>query len=69
MLMQQESKIGGRLMGRSDGQEHVPIAFGSAAVHIGQNTSLQELEQAGKAPRRAGNSRGYLPAVRRGTLL
>jgi hypothetical protein len=38
VLVQQESKIGGRLMGRSDGQEHVLLCFGCAAVQYRRKT-------------------------------
>jgi hypothetical protein len=38
MLVQQESKIGGRLMGRSDGQEHV-LANRAVQFSIHENAS------------------------------
>jgi hypothetical protein len=40
MLVQQESKIGSRLMGRSDGQEHLMVPSAAPPSSIGENTSF-----------------------------
>jgi len=40
MLVQQESEVSGRAVGRSDGQEHLVVALATPPFSIGDSTSF-----------------------------